>query len=301
MTDMLAYSTFAKIEPLNKGWSSDKKYYIETNSGEHLLLRVADIGEYERKQAEFDMLKRVAELGVPASRPVDFGVCDGGKSVYQLLTWIDGEDADTVLPTLTEAEQYALGVKAGEILRKIHSIPAPADIADWQGRYFSVVDERLDAYRSEGVPFEGSEIMLAHLDNSRELLKNRPQCRHHGDYHEGNLIITANGDAAVIDWHNVDFDGYGDPWYELGRCFSDIQHYAIGEIYGYFDGEPPEDFWRLFAYYATVSAITAIVWTKYEAPEELPVRLQACLDVLRWFDNFNRVVPTWYLQEYRGG
>jgi GrpB-like predicted nucleotidyltransferase (UPF0157 family) len=78
---------FAKIEPLTKGWSSDKKYYVETADGERLLLRVADIAEYEHKKAEFEMLKRVAEFDIPASRPVNFGVCDDGTSVYQLLTW----------------------------------------------------------------------------------------------------------------------------------------------------------------------------------------------------------------------
>ncbi|MDR1263108.1 MAG: hypothetical protein LBK46_06425, partial [Oscillospiraceae bacterium] len=92
--------------------------------------------------------------------------------------------------------------------------------------------------------------------------------------------------------------GYGDPWYELGRCFSDIQHYAVGEIHGYFGGEPSYDFWRLFAYYAAASAITSIVWMQKNAPDELSIRLQANLDVLRWFDNFNRIVPTWYLQDF---
>lgn len=89
MIDILAHPTFTKIELLNKGWSNDKKYYIETVGGERLLLRVADIAEYERKRAEYGMLQQMVKLGVPASHPVDFGVCGGGKSVYQLLTWVD--------------------------------------------------------------------------------------------------------------------------------------------------------------------------------------------------------------------
>jgi serine/threonine-protein kinase len=298
LTDIPAYPTFTAIEPLNKGWSNDMKFIADTTDGERLLLRVADIAEYDRKQTEFEILRRMEELGVPASRLADFGVCNGGKSVYQLLTWIDGECLENTLPAMTEAEQYSAGLKAGKILLQIHSIAAPNGLADWSERYFAVIDERLDAYRVEGAPFEGSEVMLAFLDNNRYLLKDRPQCRHHGDYHEGNLILSANGDISVIDWHNVDFSGYGDPWYELGRCFSDIQHYAVGIIQGYFDGEPPETFWRLFAYYASVSAITSIVWTKYRAPDELPIKLQANLDILRWFDNYNRVVPTWYLEDF---
>lgn len=186
--------TFAKIELLNKGRSRDKKYRVETADGERLLLRIADIAEYESKHAEFEMLKRVAELDVPASRPVDFGVCDGGKSVYQLLTWMVGEDLENVLPTLTETEQYALGVKAGEILRKIPAIPAPDELEEWSERYFAVIDERIDAYRAEGTPFEGNDIVLAYLDNNRGLLKNRPQTFIHGDYHEGNLMRGNDGE-----------------------------------------------------------------------------------------------------------
>ena len=57
MQDIKDYNTFKKIEPVNKGWSSDKKYYIETDDDRKLLLRVADISEYDRKSAEFEMMK----------------------------------------------------------------------------------------------------------------------------------------------------------------------------------------------------------------------------------------------------
>ena len=47
--DIVGYNSFLKIEPVNKGWSTDKKYYIETIKGEHLLLRVSDISQAECK------------------------------------------------------------------------------------------------------------------------------------------------------------------------------------------------------------------------------------------------------------
>lgn len=72
--------TFVGVEPLHKGWSSDQKYYIETAEGRRLLLRIADSSEYSRKKTEFAMMGQVAALGVPMSRPVDFGICDNGRS-----------------------------------------------------------------------------------------------------------------------------------------------------------------------------------------------------------------------------
>jgi len=77
------------------------------------------------------MMKQVAALGVPMSQPIDFGICDNGKSVYSLLTWCDGEDAETILPRLTETEQYVLGIKSGDILRLAHSIPALKEQEEW--------------------------------------------------------------------------------------------------------------------------------------------------------------------------
>lgn len=127
MQDIKGYCTFKKIEPVNKGWSNDKKYYIETLAGKKLLLRVADISEYAAKKTEFENMKQVAALDVPMSKPLDFGTCDNGKSVYSLLTWCDGEDAESVLPKYSEIEQYMLGFESGKILRVIHSIPAPKE------------------------------------------------------------------------------------------------------------------------------------------------------------------------------
>jgi serine/threonine-protein kinase len=145
-SDIRGYERFRKMEPLNKGLSSDRKFYIETADGTRLLLRVSDIAEHDRKLSEFEKMQRVYALGVPMPRPVDFGVCNDGKSVYKLLTWIDGENAEKALPALTAIEQYALGVKAGDALRKIHSVPAPDHLVNWLTRYTSEIDSRLKWY-----------------------------------------------------------------------------------------------------------------------------------------------------------
>lgn len=65
-------------EPINKGWSSDKKYCVTDKNGTRYLLRVSDIAEYDKKKSEFDMMKQVAALGVPMCQPIEFGTCDEG-------------------------------------------------------------------------------------------------------------------------------------------------------------------------------------------------------------------------------
>ncbi|HEX2944795.1 MAG TPA: phosphotransferase, partial [Clostridia bacterium] len=89
--------SFVKIYPINKGVSGDDKYCVETTEGRRFLLRISEIESYERKKAMYDMMGRAASLGVSMSRPIDFGVCNGGKNVYQLLSWCDGVTADVLL------------------------------------------------------------------------------------------------------------------------------------------------------------------------------------------------------------
>jgi serine/threonine-protein kinase len=297
VTDIPGYATAIKIEPLHKGWSSDKKYVVDTIDG-RLLLRMADIAEYDHKRAEYEMLGRMAELDVPASRPVDFGVCDGGKSVYQLLAWIDGEDAEAALPALTETEQYVLGVRSGEILRKIHSIPAKETQEDWAVRFNRKTDRKMDAYRKCGLRFDGDERLVAYIEQNRALLDSRPQCYQHGDYHVGNMIIGAGNALSIIDWNRPD---YGDPWEEFNRIVWSAQcspHFATGQLHGYFGGEPPMAFFQLLAFYIASNTLSSIYWAIPFGQSEVDTMMKQSQDVLSWYDNMRNPVPSWYLKDF---
>lgn len=297
--DIPKYEAFTEIEPLNKGWSSDKKYYIETTDGQRLLLRVADIAEYDRKRGEYDMLKRVTELDVIASRPIDFGVCDNGKSVYQLLAWVDGKDAESVLPTLIETEQYTLGLKAGGILRKMHTIPAPGDLEDWGVRFGRKVQSRIDFYNSHPIQSKNADIIVRYLQDNQRLLSGRPQTFNHGDYNVTNMIVTPDGNIGAIDFNYYNSD-HGDPWWEFDPASWGNEPNAFfitGEFHGYFGGQPPHEFFIMRAYYSAYDALAALCDTsvgEQGKPEEGKRHVE---NTLRWFDNMRTTVPTWYFRE----
>jgi aminoglycoside phosphotransferase (APT) family kinase protein len=298
MQQVKDYRTFTEIEPINKGWSNDKKYYIEAADNRRLLLRVADISEYERKKAEFEMVKKVAALGVPMSQPLDFGICDNGKSVYSLLTWCDGEDAEVVLPHLTETEQYVLGVKSGKILKKIHSIPAPKEQEEWCIRFNRKTNYKIEKYKACGIKFDGDDKIINYMENNRHLLSGRPQCYQHGDYHVGNMIISPDKTLSIIDFNRPDF---GDPWEEFNRIVwsaTASPHFATGQLRGYFGGEPPIEFFRLLAFYISSNTLSSIYWAVPFGEKEITTMKNQAKDVLSWFDNMNNPVPTWYLKNF---
>jgi len=295
MTANELLKTFIKIKPITKGWSGDKKYCVTTKDGIKYLLRISPHSQYEGRKSLFLMLGRLAKLAIPMPVPVEFGTCDDG--VYTLQSWLDGEDLDTVLSLLSDTEQYTLGLKAGEILRIIHNIPAPEEQEEWESRFNRKTDIKIQKYHDCGLRFTGDEHILTYIEQNRHLLKNRLQCFQHGDFHVGNLLLV-NGKLKIIDFDRNDF---GDPWEEFNRIVwsaSVSPHFATGQIRGYFNGEPPIEFFTLLAFYIASNTLSSIYWAIPFGQSEIDIMMKQSQDVLEWFDNMRNSIPKWYLKDF---
>ena len=177
---------------LNKGWSSDKKYFIEVLNGRRYLLRLNASEKLAAKKEEYLMMKQGYELGMRMSEPLEFGTCNNRQNVYILLSWIDGTPLDVKISLLSPKKQYDFGIEAGKILKKFHSIPAPADQPDWENRMIKKFAWHLDKYRSSGIKIRNDNKAVQYVRDNLHLLKNRPQVFQHGDFHTGNLILTVS-------------------------------------------------------------------------------------------------------------
>jgi len=291
MIDILGGSRFVSSVAIEKGWSGDKKYCVTNTVGEKYLLRITPIERYDNREALFALLLQVAKLAIPMCLPVEFGIC--GAGVYLLQTWIDGEDLEAVLPLLTEAEQYALGVTSGELLRKMHVIPAPDSQEDWAVRFNRKTEGKMQKYRECGVRFDGDEYVIKYIEQNRELLLHRPQCFQHGDYHVGNMML-AGGKLNIIDFDRYDF---GDPWEEFNRIMwtaAVSPHFATGQLHGYFGGEPPIAFFKLLAFYISSNMLSSIYCAIPFGQPDVDIMMRQAQDLLCWFDNMQNPVPAWY-------
>ncbi|MBE6938424.1 MAG: phosphotransferase family protein [Ruminococcaceae bacterium] len=286
---------FVSKEPINKGWSSDRKYCVTDGGGTRYLLRVSDPAQYGAKLDEFNMMKKVAALGVPMCLPLEFGTCDEG--VYSVQSWIDGEDAETLMSGLADTEQYVYGLEAGRILKKIHSIPAPSDQEDWEKRFNRKIDVKIKKYGECPIKYENGQAFIDYINANRHLLKNRPQVYQHGDYHIGNMMIDREGQLRIIDFNRND---YGDPWEEFNRivwCAQKAPLFASGMVNGYFDGEVPMEFWRLLALYISSNTLSSVYWAIPFGQDEVNTMLNQAREVTEWYDNMRRVVPGWYAEK----
>lgn len=187
---------FKMKDPITKGWSADKKYHVTDDNDKEYLLRISPAERADRKRKSFEMMQLLAGKGIPMCGPIAFGECKDG--VYYLQSWIKGRDAKDVLPGLPKDQQYAYGLEAGRILKKIHCIPAPADIPPWEERFQSKIDRKIKLYNECELKYENGEAFIRYIEENRHLLKNRKQVYQHGDYHIGNMMIDENGRLSVL-------------------------------------------------------------------------------------------------------
>lgn len=296
------------MENIPRGWSEDKKYKITAADGTKYLLRITpketsgSLGDdslggrqYTKQQHMFQIQQSVAALGVPMCRPVACGRCEQG--FYDIQTWVEGRDAEEVIPLLSDAEQYACGLEAGRILKVIHSVPAPEEQPDWETRFNAKMDRKIQMYHQCSLKFDGAEDLIAYIEANRSLLKGRPQCFQHGDYHIGNMMIEKEK-LVIIDFDRYDF---GDPWEEFNRivwCAQCSPLFASGMVNGYFDGDVPMEFWKLLALYISSNMLSSVAWAVSFGEEEIQTMRKQAQDVLNWYDHMKNPVPSWYSRGY---
>lgn len=295
--DIPGAKKWRKIEEIKRGWSLEKKFKVTKASGETQLLRIVDREQNQRKQREFKLLSDLKPLNIRMSTPIETGICNEGKSVYTLFTWLEGQDAELLLPHYSEQEQYALGKKAGEILLKFHSYPAPRDQSPWEICYNKKIDLKIKSYQSCRVRLEGDHYYLNYIEQHRDLLQGRPQCFQHGDYHIGNMILNEKKELGIIDFNRFNF---GDPWEEFNRMTFSAEispAFATGLIDGYFHDEVPGEFFKLMKLYIAVNQISAVPWALNYEIADVKVMKKSFQRTLKAYRNYTKLIPDWYLAQ----
>lgn len=292
--DIPGGENFQRIEKINLGWSKDIKYYIETINQEKLICRINDISAYESKKREYAMMCKLSGLGFPMSQPSDFGISHNGKHVYLLHSYVEGETLETVLPKLSQEEQYKLGFEAGEILKKIHQLEVPAAELPSQSKLPKKL-RQLQSYRESSLRIPNDEMVLQFiLENIHKIGRQKPTYVH-GDFHPGNLILTPEGRVAVIDFNRC---GVGDPYEEFYKLESFSTESSIpfcrGQIDAYFNQNVPKDFWEALAVYSAHAALYSIKWAEPFGDADINNMKRICAKIFYHYDYFKRLIPSWY-------
>jgi len=259
---------------------------------------LANIELYYKKKAEFENIQLVNNLGINISEPLELGICCNEQRAYSIYTWMEGEDAIDKLPKLDRYKQYQLGVSAGEILKKMHTIHPLMSMQPWEIIYKRKIEKVIGFYDKCGYKIENDKKVIDFIKNNEKYLKCRPTTFQHGDYHLGNMIVTSKGDLGIIDFNRY---GYGDPWEEFDRfifTWKTSVPFANGQIHGYFENNVPDEFFRLMSLYNARNLLASIPWSMGFDVSDLNIAIENAKLVYNEYDGFNAHIPKWYKETY---
>jgi aminoglycoside phosphotransferase (APT) family kinase protein len=294
--DIPRYKDWINITVPMYGWSQNLKYKVKDISGKDYILRVSDISLFDDKEQEYGNIMRLSQNDILIPKPIEFGLCNGGKNVYMLLTWIDGEAVEDVVSNLDESLQYQLGYSSGRLLRKIHDYSTVDSKINWGTEYENNIENMINEYKSTSISIHYEQEIISYIHANKHLLNWRPQVIRHGDFHVGNLIITPDKEIGVIDFDKC---AIGDGWEEFGGIVWAArlsQRFAKGQVDGYFSGEVPDEFFRLLALYIGIYALEHVVRSVEHHQDTMAIEsIYSNTDFMtKMFENYDTYIPNWY-------
>ncbi|MGH9320309.1 MAG: phosphotransferase family protein [Vicinamibacteria bacterium] len=233
-----------------------------------LVLRRDPLGAPPRgdRRDEVGLLERAARAGVPVPTVLWNSTEDALGSPGFIMDHVEGE---TIARRILRDEVYAaarpvMSRQCGEIAAKIHSIPTkdldgmdPPDGSPAQ----AVLDQYSTLLESMGEPHPVFELAMRWL--SKRMPPSDRITLVHGDFRNGNFIVSPGGIRAVLDWELAHL---GDPWEDLAWvCMRSWRFGAPGEVGGF--GER-DDF-----------------YTAYEKTAGIPVDR----DAVKWWEVMSNV------------
>lgn len=257
LNEVLPKYNFVAIEPFHKGWSEDQKFIVKDKNDKQYLLRTSPLEKLEDIQLQIKLVEACMAKELPVQKLIIHGELN--DTYYLLYEWIDGAEANDVLPHLPEDKQYQLGLEAGRILKSIHSIPCEYKWS-WREFFLAKIERKKQLYADCPEKYENDECLFNVFERYDHLLIDQPLVYHHGDYHVGNMVIDDNLKLWIIDFDRCSI---GAPFEEFNRiswCINTSEAFSRGRVDGYFNGDVPIEFWEVLTIYLSSNILSSLPW-----------------------------------------
>ncbi|MEE4355277.1 MAG: aminoglycoside phosphotransferase family protein [Desulfococcaceae bacterium] len=284
--------TIQEISKIQKGFSDDEKFVIKT-AFDTYLLRISSAKTFSRKKEEFKIMKKLFAKGVNCNKPIDIFTGKEDNKIYNLFSFLPGNDAEKNISKLAESTQFEIGFYAGQDLKTINSLENST--SSWKKRKLAKHEFYLAHYLKNEYSFENDDKLIKFIESNCDRIKSAPDRFQHDDFHLGNIIINDSKYSGILDFNRYD---RGDPLHEFVKLewftWPVSKEFARGEIKGYFGNEKvSEDICLIISVYIAMSIFSTIVWTLQFHPKTMPFIENRMKSILDNYEYFDRIRPEW--------
>jgi aminoglycoside phosphotransferase (APT) family kinase protein len=283
----------SSFEFIEEGFSADEKWCVDHT----YLVRVSPNSDRERLKMQGNLINAAHENDPHIPFVHEIGVLN--DKPYMILDYIKGENGRVILPKLSKEVQYRIGQQVGQTLNKMHHISAPTGYSSWDHRWISKVERLLPRFEDIAVGNKRYQKVARFVMNHLHLIKGRPSCVQHYDFHPGNILIHEEQFTGLIDMQKITYADPINEFYKMEYFNVPIsKSYSRGVLDGYHENKGiPDSFWELHRLYAAIHIMSAEVWAN-EIELDQQDRFKIYTDfTINQFDDFNLLIPKWYMKE----
>jgi|GEM_PF-5931494 len=291
LREVPGYQHFAEIHQIKSGSSQSGKYHIITTSGQSLLLRIENgLGNKERYERHAEGLKFFAKTGILMAPLISWGVINGGQHVYLLQHFILGTDVSELLEFASTKRAYDIGYKVGQMVKKIKENTNMSNDKEELNKARDNIRVRIEKilqkYKAYEKKFEEDKWVIKFIQDKRTLIEEFEITICHRDLFIQNLLMVPTGEIAIIDFEYWQLDHIYMDLIPLDFIYTEnisekIVEFHRGKIAGYFEGEPPEKFYEIYAYITALRCMA--LWTTNKG---LFIE-----NIFNQFDYFKEIIP----------
>ena len=291
---MIPELTDETLIPITKGYSFDLKYITQIN-GERVLLRIYELALSERVQEKVAKMRAFRESGVRCQEVFAFGEVPEEDFCYTIFSFLEGEDGEVALPSLTVEEQYTAGYEAGRDLWKMHELPIVASKSAHMTFLTTKFENAVERYLRLETRIPHEQMIIEYVRRNLPLIGESKLVFAHHDYHAGNLIIQHGKYGGVIDFNRCGVDTAYSEFDKLELFSSRLSiPFSKGMVQGYFSDNVPDVFWKIRSVHMAQLLIFHMNWVTDSFPEDLPLAEEAIAYVWNMYEGFQRKIPKWY-------
>ena len=281
-----------EIAPIEKGFSSEKKFKVTTEAAIYLL-RLSPIESYAKKKKEFSLMRELHENGVRCNKPIDIFKYEEQEMIYGLYSFLPGLDAEDSIATFPAFIQYQIGIEAGKDLKRINRLSS--ETRDWKHRKSKKHEQYVSRYFDQDYRFKNDSNVLRFVETNYDSSEADADYLQHDDFHLGNIIIDDGQYVGILDFNRYD---WGDPLHEFVKLewftLPVSEAFARGQVEGYFGNKHlDESMCVQICVYIAMSIVSTIVWTLKYHPHTWTKTERRICGILDYYDGFECVRSKW--------
>ncbi|WP_391209384.1 aminoglycoside phosphotransferase family protein [Psychrobacillus sp. L4] len=275
---------------IEEGFSEDEKWCVDHT----YLLRISPHGDLNKLTKQATLINEVHAMDSHIPKVHDVGMYE--DRAYMILDYVHGENGVEILPFRSEKEQYKIGIQVGETLKKMHHFHAPADYPSWEETWRNRVEKQAPRFKEIVEQNPHYQNILPFIQNNLHLLKDRPSCVQHYDFHPGNILVHEDTFTGLIDMQKITYADPINEFYKMEYFNVPISKaYSKGVFDGYHESHPiPDSFWKLHRLYAAMHIVFAEVWGHEGGIHQLDKFQRYSCFTIEQFDDFRLLIPKWY-------